>query len=236
MTKKGKLYLIPCTLGENAGHTIPPYVVSILHKLDVFIAERAKTARAFIKTTQPVKPFSDLVFYELNKRSEDAEIATFLQDAESGKDVGLLSEAGCPGVADPGAVIVAMAHRKGIEVVPLVGPSSILLALMGAGMNGQSFTFHGYLPVKKPELAKKLKHLEQISGRLRQTQIFIETPYRSNSILVEMLNILGPATKVCVATDLTLETEFIQTKAVKGWKSGELPDLHKRPTVFLLES
>ncbi len=236
LSKKGKLYLIPCPLGENAGHTIPPYVVAILHKLDVFIAERAKTARAFIKTTQPTKPFSDLIFYELNKRSEDAEIATFLKDAEAGKDVGLLSEAGCPGVADPGAVIVAMAHRKGIEVVPLVGPSSILLALMGAGMNGQSFTFHGYLPVKKPELAKELKKLEQLSGRLRQTQIFIETPYRSNGMLEEMLNVLNSSTKICVATDITLATEFICTKRVKAWKSSELPDLHKRPTVFLLEA
>jgi len=236
LNEKGKLYLIPCPLGENAGHTIPPYVVSILHELDVFIAERAKTARAFIKTTQPSKPFSELTFYELNKRTEDAEIATFLQDAEAGKNIGLLSEAGCPGVADPGAVIVELAHRKGIEVVPLVGPSSILLALMGAGMNGQSFTFHGYLPVKKPELVKKLKSLEQLSGRLRQTQIFIETPYRSNGMLEEMLNVLGPSTKVCVATDITLETEYIKTKRVKAWKSGKLPDLHKRPTVFLLES
>ena len=234
--KKGKLYLIPCPLGENAGHTIPPYVVEILHGLEVFIAERAKTARHFIKTTSPVKPFSDLHFYELNKRTTPEELATFLDDAMDGKDVGLLSEAGCPGVADPGAVIVAMAHQKGIEVVPLVGPSSILLALMGAGMNGQSFAFHGYLPVKKPELTKELKRLEQLSGRLQQTQIFIETPYRSNSMLTELLNTLGPNTKVAVATDLTLPTQYIQSKKVRNWKGEKLPDLHKRPTVFLVEA
>ena len=230
------MYLIPCPLGEEAGHTIPPYVIEILHQLNFFIAERAKTARHFIKTTHPTKAFSELTFYELNKRSTKEEIATFLLDATAGNDIGLLSEAGCPGVADPGAVIVEMAHRQGIEVIPLVGPSSILLALMGAGMNGQSFAFHGYLPVKKPELGKELKKLEQLSGRLRQTQIFIETPYRSNSMLEEMLNVLAASTKVCVATDLTLATQFIQTKQVKGWKATKLPDLHKRPTVFLLES
>ena len=143
--QKGKLYLIPTPLGENAVHTIPSYVIEILHRLDFFIAERAKTARHFIKTTQPKKAFADLHFSELNKRTLPEEISTFLSPAENGNDIGLLSEAGCPGVADPGAEIVKMAHEKGIEVVPLVGPSSILLALMASGMNGQSFSFHGYL-------------------------------------------------------------------------------------------
>jgi len=235
LNKKGKLYLIPCPLGESAVHTIPPYVVEILHGLDVFIAERAKTARHFIKSTGPSKAFSELEFYELNKRSTPEEINTFLQDAIKGKDIGLLSEAGCPGVADPGAVIVNMAHRQGVEVIPLVGPSSILLALMGSGMSGQSFTFHGYLPVKKPDLAKELKRLEQLSGRFKQTQIFIETPYRSNSMLEELLKVLNPSTKVGVSTDLTLPSQYIKTMRVKDWKTNSLPDLHKRPTVFLIE-
>jgi len=178
---KGKLYLIPTPLGENAVHTIPPYVIEKLHDLDFFIAERAKTARAFIKTTEPKKAFADLSFFELNKRTTAEEITTFLEPAENGNDMGLLSEAGCPGVADPGAEIVKMAHQKGIEVVPFVGPSSILLALMASGMNGQGFSFQGYLSAKKPELARDLTRLEQLSRKHRQTQIFIETPYRNIS-------------------------------------------------------
>ena len=171
MANKGKLYLIPTPLGEGIPHTIPAYVIDILHRLDIFIAERAKTARQFIKTTNPVKAFSELTFYELNKRTTPEEMSTFLDDAERGKDIGLLSEAGCPGVADPGADIVALAHRKGITVVPLVGPSSILLALMASGMNGQSFCFNGYLSPKRFELAKDLKRLEQRSKQFNQTQI-----------------------------------------------------------------
>ena len=162
-------------------HTIPPYVIEILHDLDVFIAERAKTARHFIKTTQPVKTFNDLTFYELNKRTSSEEMATFLDDAEKGLDIGLLSEAGCPGVADPGAGIVKMAHQKGLEVIPLVGPSSILLALMASGMNGQQFCFNGYLSPKKPELSKELKRLELHAKRHKQTQIFICLLYTSPS-------------------------------------------------------
>ena len=159
MSKKGKLYLVPVPLGENAGHTIPPYVVDVLHRLDYFIAERAKTARAYIKTTGPKKAFSELHFFEINKRTDQAEIPSFLDPALEGHDIGLLSEAGCPGVADPGAQIVALAHQRDIEVVPMVGPSSILLALMGSGLNGQNFVFHGYLSPKKPELVKDLKDL-----------------------------------------------------------------------------
>ena len=234
MNKKGKLYLIPTPLGEAATHTIPKYVQDILHKLDYFIAERAKTARHFIKTTQPIKPFNELTFYELNKRTLPEELATFLKDAENGHDIGLLSEAGCPAVADPGAVIVRMAHEKGIEVVPLVGPSSILLALMASGMNGQSFSFHGYLSPKKPELARDLRRLEQMAQRYKQTQIFIETPYRNKGLIEEALKTLSPKTQFCVAADISLETEFIFSKKVKDWSKAELPDLHKRPAIFLL--
>ena len=231
---KGKLYLIPTPLGENAVHTIPPYVIEKLHQLDFFIAERAKTARAFIKTTQPVKPFADLHFSELNKRTTPEEMATFLQPAENGKDIGLLSEAGCPGVADPGAEMVKLAHQKGIQVIPFVGPSSILLALMASGMNGQGFAFQGYLSAKKPELGKDLKRLEQLSRKYRQTQIFIETPYRNMGMLEEALKVLSPETRLCVAADISLDSEFILTQKIKDWRKMKLPNLHKRPAIFLI--
>lgn len=232
---KGKLYLIPTPLGENAVHTIPPYVIEKLHELDFFIAERAKTARAFIKTTQPKKAFANLTFFELNKRTAPEEITTFLKPAENGNDMGLLSEAGCPGVADPGAEIVKMAHEKGIEVIPFVGPSSILLALMASGMNGQGFSFQGYLSAKKPELAKDLTRLEQLSRRHRQTQIFIETPYRNMGMLEETFKVLSSETRLCVAADISLKTEFILTKKIKDWKKAKLPNLHKRPAIFLIQ-
>ena len=234
MSKKGKLYLIPVPLGEHAGHTIPAYVVEQLHQLTYFIAERAKTARHYIKTTQPVKAFSELHFSELNKRTPPEEIKNFLNPAEQGHDIGLLSEAGCPGVADPGAQIVAMAHERAIEVVPLVGPSSILLALMASGMNGQNFTFHGYLSPKKPELVKDLKRLEQISLKYRQTQIFIETPYRNMGLIEQAIQSLSPRTQFCIAADLSLASEYIASKRIAEWAKTTIPNLHKRPAIFLL--
>lgn len=234
MTKKGNLYLIPSPLGDDAVHTIPAYVIEILHRLDVFIAERAKTARAFIKTTNPVKPFSDLTFFELNKRTPAEDLASFLEPAGVGKDIGLLSEAGCPGVADPGAIIVDMAHQKGIEVVPLVGPSSILLALMASGLNGQQFCFQGYLSPKKPDLARDLKRLEQISAKFNQTQIFIETPYRNQSLIETALTTLSPNTRLCIAADLTLPTQYILSLIVSEWQKTKIPNLHKRPAIFLI--
>lgn len=233
-SQKGKLYLIPAPLGENAVHTIPPYVISILHELNFFIAERAKTARHFIKETNPVKPFAELVFSELNKHTDPAALKSMLQAALRGQDVGLLSEAGCPGVADPGARIVQLAHELGIEVVPLVGPSSILLALMASGMNGQSFAFQGYLPAKRPDLARELKQLEQVSGRLHQTQIMIETPYRNQAFIETALENLRPDTLLGIATDLTLPTQYVCTRTINAWKQQALPDLHKRPTIFLI--
>ncbi|MFK7807299.1 MAG: SAM-dependent methyltransferase [Saprospiraceae bacterium] len=231
---KGKLYLIPSPLGSDALHSIPPYVVEILQRLDYIIAERGKTTRAFMKATEPVKPFSEITFFELNKRTEAKEFPSFIEPLEQGHDVGLLSEAGCPGVADPGALLVDLAHRKGIEVVPLVGPSSILLALMGSGMNGQSFCFHGYLPQKKPAISKSLEKLEMMAIRHRQTQIFIETPYRNNPLMQEALRSLKDSTKLCVATDLTLPSEMVVTKTIGQWKKKELPDLHKKPSVFII--
>lgn len=234
MAKKGKLYLIPAPLGEESAHTIPGYVIDHLHRLEYFIAERAKTARHFIKQTQPVKPFSDLHFFELNKRTSAAERNTFLDPAREGHDIGLLSEAGCPGVADPGALVVEMAHRRGLEVVPLVGPSSILLVLMASGMNGQKFCFHGYLPPRRPELGKELKRLEQASARGKQTQIFIETPYRNQQVMEQALAVLDNKTRFCVAADLTNPEEWIRSASVFEWKNQSLPDLHKRPAIFCL--
>ena len=215
-------------------HTIPPYVLEQLSGIQFFIAERAKTARHFIKAALPDKDLPSLEIFELNKRTLPEELAGFLLPAEKGEDIGLMSEAGCPGVADPGAEIVRLAHRKGIRVVPLVGPSSILLALMASGMNGQGFAFQGYLPAKKPELAKALKKLEQLSGKLKQTQIFIETPYRNHGLIAVALVSLKPGTRFCIAAELTLPTEFILTKTVGEWKRCKMPDLHKKPVIFLL--
>ena len=234
--RKGKLFLIPTPLGEGAEHTVPAYVLAILHRLDVFIAERARTARRFIRRTDPVKPIDELIFFELNQHTPPETADTFLHPAEEGKDIGLLSEAGCPCVADPGARIVAIAHGKGIDIVPLVGPSSILLALMASGMNGQQFCFHGYLPARRPEAARELKKLEQLSGKLRQTQIFIETPYRNNGLLQEALKTLAPSTRLCIAADLTLPSEYIRTLTVEEWKSQNIPDLQRRPAIFLINS
>jgi 16S rRNA (cytidine1402-2'-O)-methyltransferase len=231
----GKLYLIPTPLGETSVSTIPAYVIDILHRLDYFIAERAKTARHFIKSTDPVKPFSDLFFFELNKRTRPEEISTFLDPVKAGHDIGLLSEAGCPGVADPGATVVQLAHDLNIEVIPLVGPSSILLALMASGMNGQSFAFQGYLSPKPNELAKDLKRLEQSSSKYRQTQIFIETPYRNNKLIEHALKTLAPHTRFCIAANITTPQEYVRTKTVKAWKGSKLPDLHKVPAIFLIQ-
>ena len=231
---KGKLYLLPCPLGDDALQTIPPYVVEIIHRLDYFICEKAKTARHFIKATGLPRPLQELTYYELNKRTEQSEWRTFLDAAEKGHDIGLLSEAGCPGVADPGAVIVAAAHEKDIEVVPLVGPSSILLAVMASGMSGQNFAFVGYLGAKKPDLAKDLKRLEQNARKMQQTQLFIETPYRNMALIEIALQTLSPNTKFGIAADLTLSTEWVKVKKVGDWKKTKIPNLHKRPAIFLI--
>lgn len=237
MDNKGKLYLIPAPLGPESVETIPAYVVDIIHRLEVFIAERAKTARHFIKKTGPVRPFSDLTFLELNKRTPVAEMNTFLDAARlSGKDIGLLSEAGCPGVADPGAAIVSLAHELGIEVVPLVGPSAILLVLMASGLNGQHFCFQGYLPPKKHDLAKQLRRLEQESARTGATQIFIETPYRNHQVLEQAFQVLHDGTRFCIGLDLTNPNAFVQTQSIAQWKKKDLPEVHKRPAIFCLSS
>ena len=234
MHKKGKLYLIPTPLGENNTPVIPEYVSQIIHQLSIFIVEKAKTARRYIKATGHPKAISTLTFSELNKRIDYSEWSQYLQPIEMGHDIGLLSEAGCPGVADPGAEIVHLAHQKNIEVIPLVGPSSILLALMASGMNGQSFTFHGYLSPKRELVGKDLKKLEQTAQKFKQTQLFIETPYRNNQLVEQALKVLNPKTRFCIAMDLTLPNQYIITKTIAQWQKTKLPNLHKRPAVFLL--
>jgi 16S rRNA (cytidine1402-2'-O)-methyltransferase len=230
--KKGKLYLIPTTLGDDALHTIPPYVVDIIQEIEEYIAERAKTARRFLKAAGIDKPLNTITVHELDKHNAKNSIEEYLQNALKGTDIGLLSEAGCPGVADPGAEVVALAHQYGIEVVPLVGPSSILLALMASGMNGQQFTFHGYLPPKTPDRTRALKKLEQAAPRV--TSIFIETPYRNQQMIETMLNTLQPHTRLCIGANITLTSEYIVTKTIAEWQKTTIPNLHKQPTIFLI--
>ncbi len=231
------LFLIPTPIAGNALHTVPPYAQEIARGLEVFLVERAKTARHFIKSLQPARPIQEMIFEELPEREgapSDAE-RVFLEALRAGKDVGLLSEAGCPGVADPGAAIVALAHREGVRVVPLVGPSSLLLALMASGMNGQRFAFHGYLSPKRPELARDLRRLEQLVRQHDQTQLFIETPYRSQLVLEVALETLQPDTVFGVAQDLTGAAERVRSLPVRMWKKqGTVVVLEKAPAVFLV--
>lgn len=231
----GKLYLIPTTLGDNDPlEVLPASVQKHIERIDTFIVENEKTARRAIKKLVPSKSQPSLKLFTLNKHTDPADIPSFLKPCTEGTDVGLLSEAGCPGVADPGAEIVKIAHREGIKVVPLVGPSSILLAMMGSGMNGQNFAFNGYLPIDKSARKSEIKNLERLSLEKNQAQLFIETPYRNNKMLEDLISILHPATRVCIACDITLSTEFIVTKPVSEWAKTKV-DLHKRPTIFILQ-
>jgi 16S rRNA (cytidine1402-2'-O)-methyltransferase len=230
----GKLYLIPTTLGEsNPDDVLPQTVKRAIDFIDVYIVENEKTARKFIKSINPEKIQANLILSTLNKHTQIAEFNEMIKPCLQGINIGLMSEAGCPGVADPGAAIVKIAHEKGIQVVPLVGPSSILLALMGSGMNGQSFAFNGYLPIDKSEKKSALKNFEKLSFDKNQSQIFIETPYRNNKLLEDILQILQPNTLLCIACDITLPTEYIKTYKVSDWKKTKL-DLHNRPTIFIL--
>ncbi len=228
------LYLLPAPLGPDALHTLSPYAISLMHRLEYFIAERAKTARHFLKRTNLPHPISTLTIYELDKRTPPSEWQRFLDPALQGHDIGLLSEAGMPGIADPGSRIVTLAHETGIRVEPVTGPSSILLALIASGLSGQNFCFHGYLPAKRSELTRQLSRLESLSKRFRQTQIFMETPYRNTAVVQEALNTLNPDTRFGIACDLTLPTEYIMTRTVSHWKKKPPPDLHKRPSIFLI--
>jgi 16S rRNA (cytidine1402-2'-O)-methyltransferase len=235
----GKLYLIPITL-SNPGETtvvpedvLPQTIKRTIDFIDYYIVENEKTARKFIKSIHPEKKQPDLKISVLNKHTEIAEHNDFIQPLLRGENIGLMSESGCPGIADPGADIVKLAHEKGIQVVPLVGPSSILLALMASGMNGQSFAFNGYLPIDKNDKKQALKNFERLSQDKNQSQLFIETPYRNNKLMEDLLQILQPSTYLCVACDITLPTEFIKTKTVNQWKK-EKADLHNRPCIFII--
>tara|TARA_Y100000385_G_scaffold27318_1_gene25861 strand:+ start:19 stop:726 length:708 start_codon:yes stop_codon:yes gene_type:complete len=230
----GKLYLIPTSLGDNAPlETIPISIKKIIESIDVYIVENEKSARRFIKAVSSGKSQSSLTLFTLNKFTDPLEIPLYLEECYKGNNIGLLSDAGCPAVADPGAEVVKIAHEKNIKTIPLVGPSSILLAMMSSGMNGQNFAFNGYLPIEKVERKSKMKQLEKRSFDENQSQLFIETPYRNNSVLEDLYKTLNSDTKICVACDLTLPTEYIKTQTAKQWKHSKL-DFHKRPAIFII--
>jgi 16S rRNA (cytidine1402-2'-O)-methyltransferase len=232
--RRGSLYLLPNTLGDVAPEAvIPAAVLDRARSLDYIIAEDPKTARAFLKRIAPTRPLQSIRVERLDHNTKEGDIPVFLEPLLAGGDAGLLSEAGLPAVADPGASLVRLAHEIGIRVVPLSGPSSIVLALAASGLDGQRFAFHGYMAVEQVELTSALKGLEQQSRRLRQTQIFIETPYRNDRTLATMLRALAPGTLVCVAADLTLESETVKTRTVAIWRKEPLK-LKGRPTVFLV--
>lgn len=229
-----KLYLIPTTLGDTSiERVLPPDLTQLISSVPVFIVENIRTARRFLKKVNPAIVIDDLIFFELNQHTEKKEIVRYLEPNQKGLDIGIISEAGCPGVADPGAEVVKIAHAKNIQVVPLVGPSSILLALMASGMSGQNFAFNGYLPIKNPEKSQQIKMLEKRMQTEGQTQIFIEAPYRNAQLLDELLKNCDPQTMLCIAADITLDTEFIRSKPVSYWKTN-VPDIQKRPAIFMI--
>src|SRR5690606_4478123 len=232
----GKLFLIPTALGDNAPLEVMPISIKgNIERIDHYSVENEKSARHFIKRVSPGKAQPSLQLQTLNKYTNAEEIPGFLDPIIHGHDIGLLSEAGCPGIADPGAEVVRIAHQKRIQVVPLVGPSSILMAMMSSGMNEQNFAFNGYLPMDKDDRKAKLKSLEHLSKETGQSQIYMETPYRNNKLLKELLRLLHKSTRLCIASDITLPTETIRTKIVHEWTEIEL-DLDKRPTIFIIQA
>lgn len=231
----GKLYLIPCPLGDSPPlEVLPLSVKKAVEEIDHYIVEHEKNARRFIKSIAPRKSQPSLQLQTINKFTDEAEIPFMLDPCLEGKDVGVISDAGCPGIADPGAAVVAQAHLKGIKVIPLVGPSSLLLAMMASGFNGQNFAFNGYLPIDKMERKQEIKRLEKLSETHQQSQLFIETPYRNNQLLESLIENLDPYTQICVACDLTLSSEYIRTQTVIDWKKTKV-DLNKRPTLFIIQ-
>ena len=233
---KGVLYLVPNTLGNpDTSLTIPESIKGRVSAISLFIVENLRNARRYLKSLNREINIDSLTFFELNEHTAPEKIPSFLNQVEQGMDAAIISEAGVPGVADPGAAVVRVAHEKGIRVVPLTGPSSILLALMASGLNGQSFCFHGYLPVKRPERIKKIRELEQMAIRKEETQLFIEAPYRNDALLTDILDNCHPSTRLCIAADITLDSEFIYTLTAGEWKKKK-PALHKRPVLFLIGS
>ena len=231
----GTLYLIPSSLGENELSMVwPSGNIRIVKLLNTFIVENLRTARRFLRRAGYDRDFDEVTFFLLNKHTTVSERQRFLESCQRGESTGLLSEAGAPCIADPGQIIVAEAHEQGIAVKPLSGPSSIILALMTSGMNGQEFCFHGYLPIHQPERIKKIKALERETQKSGATQIFMEAPFRNNSLLADLLKYCSQDTRLCIAADLTMPTEFVQTKTIFQWQSRAYPDMHKRPAIFLL--
>lgn len=233
--QKGNLYLIPCPLGETPPLEVLPFPVKkAVEEIDFYIVEHEKNARRFIKSIVSRKSQSNLNFSLLNKYTLESEIQEMLNPCLEGYDIGLISDAGCPAIADPGSLIVEQAHIQDIKVVPLVGPSSILMAMMASGFNGQNFTFNGYLSRDKRERNVEIKRIERISAEQNQSQLFIETPYRNNQLMESLLNTLHPQTKLCIACDITLPTEYIKTLSAEEWKKTKV-DLNKRPTLFIIQ-
>lgn len=233
---KPKLYLIPTLLGnDDWERSIPVFNLQIINSLTLFVVENEKSARKFIKTVLPEKKQSELEIHILDKNTSAEELAGLVRLFSGNQNIGILSEAGLPAVADPGARLVSLAHKQKISVIPLVGPSSILLALMASGMNGQQFAFHGYLPIDKIERKKAIQRLESDSQKNNSTQIFMETPYRNNQLLQDLIRFCNSSTRICVASNLTMEDEFIATQTIREWAQKKT-DFHKKPAIFLLES
>jgi 16S rRNA (cytidine1402-2'-O)-methyltransferase len=230
----GKVYLIPTPLGDNEPlEVLPISIKTVVEELTYFIVENEKSARHFIKKIAPTVIQADLKFFLIDKHTKSSETSQYLNICKQGIHVGVLSEAGLPAIADPGSNIVKLAHQMGLQVVPLVGPSSILMAMMASGLNGQNFAFNGYMPIDEMHRSKHLKSLERKSGEINQSQIFIETPFRNNKLLDSLIQNLAPTTQLCIAVDITLPTEFIKTLPIADWKK-EKPELHKRPAIFII--
>jgi 16S rRNA (cytidine1402-2'-O)-methyltransferase len=234
MDKYGTLFLIPSVIAEDtANSVIPQDIIKLIYGLNEFIVENERTARRFLKTINYSKSLDSLILHTLNKHTAFSEIPSYINSLLNGKDIGLLSEAGCPCIADPGSEVVRIAHLQGILIKPLVGPSSILLALIASGFNGQNFAFNGYLPIEKSSRIKKIKELENKAIHEDQTQMFMETPFRNMSLLNDILNFCKPSTLLCIAADITGANEYIQTKSVTDWKKS-IPQLNKITAIFLL--
>jgi 16S rRNA (cytidine1402-2'-O)-methyltransferase len=231
---KGSLYLVPTPLGDTpVDQVLPSYNLQLLQQIDVFIVEERRTARRFLRKAGYMKDFDTVTLHLLNEHTRPEEVFSYLDGAKSGKPIGLLSEAGCPAIADPGAMVVKLAHEIGIKVIPLTGPSSIFLALMASGFNGQLFTFHGYLPVKGPERKIKIKELERLAQKEAHAHIFIETPYRNKQMIESLLETCSANTMLCIASNITMPDESIHTKSIAEWRKKPL-DPGKKPTVFIL--
>lgn len=231
---QGRIFLIPVTLGdENPETVIPAYVIKTTCRIRHFVVENTRSARRYLRLIDKSFPIDDSTFTELNEHTTNKEIDELLNPVKEGFDIGIMSEAGLPGIADPGARLVALAHQQSIKIVPLTGPSSIVLALIASGMNGQAFTFNGYLPVKPAEREKSLKEIERKASS-GVAQIFMETPYRNQQLLESVLQVCKPNTRLCIATDITLETESIITRAVSEWKRS-VPEIRNRPSIFIIQ-